>query len=466
MTTDNAPSTILIHNARIVNEDETYCGWVLIGGEFILDTGRGSKPQELTADRVIDARNRLLLPGVIDTHVHFRDPGMTHKADMATETHAAAAGGVTSFLDMPNTVPPTVTAEALENKKLHAAEVATANYGFFIGATASNISVLLDTDYTGCAGVKLYLGSSTGNMLVSDTSVIRRIFAEVPALIAVHAEDETLIAQRRKSVIDRYGENLEIDFHPVIRNHDVCRRATAAAVKLAKETGARLHVCHVSTADELQYFSPGPAGSKQITAETCPQYLIFTDEAYPALGARIKCNPAIKRPADRDALRRAVTEGIIDTIATDHAPHLPEDKRGTALTAASGMPMLQFSLPVMMQMCNEHEFTIERIVRAMCHNPAIVYGIKRRGFIRAGYYADIVLADDDCEPYTITSDWVVSKCGWSPLEGLSLNCRVDMTILNGKTVYSQGTVFSSVHGKPLEFAPQSKKSRPEMPLGS
>lgn len=451
METNNAPATILIHNARIVNEGDITTGWILVRGCLIEALGHGEKPCGLTAELVIDARNRLLLPGVIDTHVHFRDPGLTHKADMATESHAAAAGGVTSFIDMPNTKPATVTAEALEQKKQRAAEVATANYGFFIGATNDNLPTLLSTDYTECAGVKLFLGSSTGNMLVNDDSVIKRIFSEVPALIAVHAEDEQLIAQRRQAVIDRYGEQLEIAFHPVIRNHEVCRRATEQAVNLAKATGARLHVCHISTADELQYFSPGPVEKKRITAETCPQYLIFTDEAYPALGARIKCNPAIKRPEDRDALRRAVADGIIDSIATDHAPHLPEEKQGTALTAVSGMPMIQFSLPVMLQMCSEHEFTVERIVQEMCHNPALIYGIQNRGFIRPGYYADLVIADDDCEPYTITPDWVVSRCGWSPLEGLSLNCKVDMTILNGRIVYSHGTVFSSVKGLPLRF---------------
>lgn len=444
-------ATMLIHNARIVNEGEMFNGWVLVDGELIGRVGRGPLPEDVTADRMIDARGKLLLPGVIDTHVHFRDPGLTHKGDMATESHAAAAGGVTSFIDMPNTNPATVTLEALEPKKERAAAVATANYGFFIGATNSNIDTLLKVDYSGCAGVKLFLGSSTGNMLVNDDSIIKRIFTEVPALIAVHAEDEQLIAERRKAVVDRYGEELEIAFHPVIRNHEVCRRATAAAVELAKATGARLHVCHISTADELQYFSPGPVEKKRITAETCPQYLIFTDEAYPVMGSRIKCNPAIKRPGDRDALRRAVADSVIDTIATDHAPHLPAEKQGSVLKAVSGMPMIQFSLPVMMQMCSEHEFTLERIVQAMCHNPALVYGIDRRGFIREGYYADLVIADDDCEPYTITPDWVVSRCGWTPLEGLSLNCRVEMTILNGRTVYSQGTILSSVHGLPLRF---------------
>ena len=442
---------MLIQNARIVNEGQIYTGWVLTEGEFIDRVGEGRVPEDVKADRVIDARGKLLLPGVIDTHVHFRDPGLTHKGDIATESHAAAAGGVTSFIDMPNTSPATVTVEALEQKKERAAEVATANYGFFIGATNTNLSTLLSVDYSECAGVKLFLGSSTGNMLVNDDSVIRRIFTEVPALIAVHAEDEQLIAERRAAVIERYGTELEMECHPVIRNHEVCRRATAAAVELAKATGARLHVCHISTADELQYFSAGPVEGKRITAETCPQYLIFTDEAYRVMGSRIKCNPAIKRPEDRDALRRAVADGVIDTIATDHAPHLPQEKQGGALQAVSGMPMIQFSLPVMMQMCSEQEFALERIVQEMCHNPALVYGIEKRGFIRPGYYADLVIADDDCEPYTITPDWVVSRCGWTPLEGLSLNCRVEMTILNGRTVYSQGTVLSSVRGKALRF---------------
>lgn len=443
----------LIHNARIVNEGRKYMGYVLIDGEMIVETGEGDAPEALMAraDTVIDAREKLLIPGCIDEHVHFRDPGLTEKADMSTESRAAVAGGVTSFIDMPNTIPATVTLEALEGKMERAAEVSMANYAFFTGATNSNIDELLRADYSKVAGVKLFMGSSTGNMLVDSTSTVERIFAEVPALIAVHAEDEKLIGERRRAVTERYGEELEMEFHPVIRNHEVCRRATERAVGLARKYGARLHVLHLSTADELQYFSAGPVADKKITCETCPQYLVFTDEQYAMFGARIKCNPAIKRPADRDALRQALADGVIDTLATDHAPHLLAQKKGTALTAVSGMPLIQFALPVMMELVSEGVFTVEKVVEAYCHNPATLFGIDRRGFIRPGYYADLVLIDDDCEPYTITDQWAISRCGWTPFSGLSINNRVDITWVNGQQAYRHGVLFSNMRGKALKF---------------
>ncbi|MCM1482980.1 MAG: dihydroorotase [Muribaculaceae bacterium] len=448
-----SPERQLIHNARIVNEGRIFMGYVLIEGELIAEVAEGDAPEELIAatTTVIDARERLLMPGCIDEHVHFRDPGLTEKADMSTESRAAVAGGVTSFIDMPNTIPPTVTCAAVEDKMKRAAEVSMANYAFFIGATNSNIDELLFADYSRVAGVKLFMGSSTGNMLVDNTSIIDRIFAEVPALIAVHAEDEALIAERRTAVTERYGKELEIEFHPVIRNHEVCRRATARAVELARRHNARLHVLHLSTADELQYFSAGPVSGKRITCETCPQYLVFSDEQYAMLGARIKCNPAIKRPADRDALREALREGVIDTLATDHAPHLLAQKRGTAFTAVSGMPLIQFALPVMMELVNEGTFTATKVVEAYCHNPATLFGIDRRGFIRPGYYADLVLVDDDCEPYTITDAWAISRCGWTPFSGLSINNRVDITWVNGRQAYRHGVLFSTVRGKSLRF---------------
>lgn len=443
----------LIHNARIVNEGTVRMGWVLIDGDLIADLGEGTVPDGLaeTCATVIDADERVLMPGCIDTHVHFRDPGMTEKADMATESLAAVAGGVTSFIDMPNTRPATTTRALVEQKMERASEVSVANYGFFIGATADNLPELLAADYHRIAGVKLFMGSSTGNMLVDDDSIISRIFAEVPALIAIHAEDEVLLCERRQSVVERYGENLDIAFHPVIRNHDVCARATARAVDLARHHGTRLHVCHVSTADELRFFEPGPVEGKKITAETGPQYLVFTDEHYAMLGARIKCNPAIKRPADREALRRAVVDGRIDSIATDHAPHLPQQKRGTALTAVSGMPLIQFALPVLVELVNEGVFTLPLIVEKYAHNPARIFNIERRGFIRRGYKADLVLLDDDCEPYTITDESVVSRCGWTPFQGLDINVRVDMTWVNGVPVFRHGVIFSGVKGEPLTY---------------
>lgn len=444
----------LFHNVHIVNEGRSFRGYVAVRGPIIETVGEGDPSDQFIAqaDQTIDGDGRLLLPGVIDTHVHFRDPGLTHKGDMATESQAAVAGGVTSFIDMPNTKPPTVSVDAVNEKIRRAEDVAVANYGFFIGATDSNIDELLQADYSQVAGVKLFLGSSTGNMLVDNAGSIRRIMTEVPAIIAVHAEDETILAQRRKAVIERYGEQLPIDFHPVIRNHDVCFEASRRIVGLARECNHRLHLLHVSTANELDLLQPGsdPTG-KLITAETCPQYLAFSDEQYPMLGSRIKCNPAIKRPADRDALRRAVADGRIDTIATDHAPHLPDEKRGTALTAASGMPMIQHSLTLMLQMVAEGIFELHDIVRTMCHNPAIIYGIDRRGFIRPGYYADLVIVDNDCEPYTLTDAWALSRCGWTPLAGLTVGCKVEMTMVNGRFAYRHGVIFSTPAAMPLKF---------------
>lgn len=449
----------LIHNARLVNEGRTAAGWLLIDGDIIADLGEGSVPAAVmeSASAVIDAAGRLLLPGAIDEHVHFRDPGFTHKADMATESLAAVAGGVTSFVDMPNTMPMTVTRQAVEDKIRRAAEVSVANYGFFIGATNTNIDELLATDYTRVAGVKLFLGSSTGNLLVDSRSTISRLFAEVPALIAVHAEDNAIIADRLAQIRARYGDvdDLPVDFHPVIRSHEACVAATRLAVETARATGARLHVLHISTAEELQFFEPGPVESKRITAETCPQYLLFTDEQYERLGSRIKCNPAIKRPADRDALRAAVAAGIIDVVATDHAPHLPAEKQGGALKAVSGMPMVQFSLPVMLELAKEGVLTTEQVVEKMAHNPATLLGIERRGFLRRGYYADLTLVDDDVEPYPVTSDKVLSRCGWTPLEGAPLTVRVDMTWVGGQLAWSHGVAIGSVRGSALRFAPRS-----------
>lgn len=458
---------LLIYNARLAGtrrEGEAPimdCGWLTAEGDTITGVGEGNpEPGLLDRDDVtkVDAAGRLLMPGVIDTHVHFRDPGLTHKGDIATESAAAVAGGVTSYLEMPNTKPPTVTIEAWEAKMARAAEVSTANYGFFIGATDSNLdSVLLRADYSRVPGVKLFLGSSTGGMLVGDSDIITRIMREVPALIAVHAEDEATIRRNREALVARYGEELPIACHPVIRDHDACFEATSRAVKLARETGARLHVCHLSTSDELCLFEAGPVSGKRITAETCPQYLVFCDEMYPALGSRIKCNPAIKRPTDRDDLRFAVAHDVIDTIATDHAPHLLAEKQGTALTAASGMPSVQWSLPVMMQTVAEGWFTLPKIVEKMCTAPAILYGIEGRGALIEGYKADLVLFDTDAEPWRITDDACIGRAGWTPYAGLELGGRVDATWVNGRMVYSGGVVHPCAEAaQALRFTPQPR----------
>lgn len=458
---------LLIYNARLAGtrrEGEAPiidCGWLTAEGDTITGVGEGNpEPGLLDRDDVtkVDAAGRLLMPGVIDTHVHFRDPGLTHKGDIATESAAAVAGGVTSYLEMPNTKPPTVTIEAWEDKMARAAEVSTANYGFFIGATDSNLdSVLLRADYSRVPGVKLFLGSSTGGMLVGDSDIITRIMREVPALIAVHAEDEATIRRNREALVARYGEELPIACHPVIRDHDACFEATSRAVKLAREAGARLHVCHLSTSDELRLFEAGPVSGKRITAETCPQYLVFCDEMYSALGSRIKCNPAIKRPTDRDDIRFAVAHDVIDTIATDHAPHLLAEKQGTALTAASGMPSVQWSLPVMMQTVAEGWFTLPKIVEKMCTAPAILYGIEGRGALVEGYKADLVLFDTDAEPWRITDEACIGRAGWTPYAGLELGGRVDATWVNGRMVYSGGVVHPCAEAaQALRFTPQPR----------
>lgn len=458
---------LLIYNARIAGtsrEGEApviECGWLTADGDTITGVGEGNpEPGLLDHDDVtkVDAAGRLLMPGVIDTHVHFRDPGLTHKGDIATESAAAVAGGVTSYLEMPNTKPPTVTLEAWEAKMARAAEASTANYGFFIGATDNNLdSVLLRADYSRVPGVKLFLGSSTGGMLVDDNSVIARIMRELPTLIAVHAEDEATIRRNREALVARYGEELPIACHPVIRDHDACFEATSRAVKLAKETGARLHVCHLSTSDELRLFEAGPVSGKSITAETCPQYLVFSDEMYSALGSRIKCNPAIKRPTDRDDLRFAVAHDVIDTIATDHAPHLLAEKQGTALTAASGMPSVQWSLPVMMQTVAEGWFTLPKIVEKMCTAPAILYGIEGRGALVEGYKADLVLFDTEAEPWRITDEACIGRAGWTPYAGLELGGRVDATWVNGRMVYSGGVVHACAKAaQALRFTPKAR----------
>ncbi len=431
--------SILFYNARIVNEGTVTDGWVLTEGSVIARTGAGAVPEGVEAAEMVDCRGAYLLPGVIDTHVHFRDPGLTEKADMATESVAAVAGGVTSYIDMPNTRPATVSAALVEEKKARAAEVSEANYGFFIGATNDNLPELLGADYTGIAGIKLFLGSSTGNMLVDDDSTLTRLFASAPAIIAVHAEDEGVNRAARERLAEEYPEGIPVEMHPDMRPREACVRATRHAIALAERSGARLHICHVSTADELALIAAAKTRGVKVTAETCPQYLIFDRGDFMRLGARIKCNPAIKDASDRIALVRALAPGgTIDSIATDHAPHLPEQKVGDALTAASGMPMVQFSLPAMLDLMESDPeaegIGIERIVELMCHAPARIFGIRDRGFIRPGMKADLVVVERLPLPgHKVEAPEIRSKCGWSPMEGRSLTYSVVRTVVNGDT---------------------------------
>lgn len=443
---------ITIHNARIVNLGREYTGYVAIDGEFIHAMGDGAAPEALLAasQEVIDAAGMLLIPGCIDDHVHFREPGLTHKADIASESRAAVAGGVTSYMDMPNTKPLTITAEALEEKFDIAARSSVANYSFFIGATNDNIDTLLSIDNKRVAGVKLFLGSSTGNMLVDESDVLHRLFRECRTLISVHSEDEAIIRERRAFYTGRFGEDLSVFYHPLIRSAEACYVCTERAVELARRYGTRLHVAHISTARELELFWAEPLLDKRITAEACVHHLWFTDNDYASLGTRIKCNPAIKTTADRNALRDAVNNGAIDLIATDHAPHLLSEKQGGALTAASGSPYVQFSLIMMLELVRQGVFSTVTVVEKMCHAPAMLYNIDRRGILRPGYYADIVLIDTNTR-HTITKEDVLSKCGWSPLEGTTFHSRVVKTFVNGKCIYSDGVVANNLASHPLKF---------------
>ena len=443
---------ITIHNARIVNLGREYTGYVAIDGEFIHAMGDGAAPEALLAasQEVIDAAGMLLIPGCIDDHVHFREPGLTHKADIASESRAAVAGGVTSYMDMPNTKPLTITAEALEEKFNIAARSSVANYSFFIGATNDNIDTLLSIDNKRVAGVKLFLGSSTGNMLVDESDVLHRLFRECRTLISVHSEDEAIIRERRAFYTGRFGEDLSVFYHPLIRSAEACYVCTERAVELARRYGTRLHVAHISTARELELFWAEPLLDKRITAEACVHHLWFTDNDYASLGTRIKCNPAIKTTADRNALRDAVNNGAIDLIATDHAPHLLSEKQGGALTAASGSPYVQFSLIMMLELVRQGVFSTVTVVEKMCHAPAMLYNIDRRGILRPGYYADIVLIDTNTR-HSVTKEDVLSKCGWSPLEGTTFHSRVVKTFVNGKCIYSDGVVADNLASHPLKF---------------
>lgn len=450
----------VIYNAKIVNEGKAYTGYVVTDGELIERVGKGKVPAAVTtaADTVIDANGAWLMPGVIDDHVHFRDPGLTHKADMSTESRAAVAGGVTSFMDMPNTNPATVTKEAWEGKMQRAAEVSAANYAFWIGATNSNLATLQSMDYTAVPGVKLFLGSSTGNMLVDSTDSISRVFSEVDALVAVHAEDNARISDAMKSVREIFGdEPVPVELHPVIRDTEACYRATKRAIELAKKYDTRLHIMHVSTAAELRLLEQTPMDERNITAETCIQYLWWCDKDYEVLGTRMKCNPAIKADSDRRALRRAVRDGLIDVIGSDHAPHLLSEKQGDALTAPSGCPNMQYQLVMMLELVAQKVLKVETVVQRMCHAPADLFGIERRGYLRPGYYADMVLVGK-CDPVEVTDADCAGRCGWLPLAGTTVNHRVEATWVNGHKAYSRDGEADFKPGMALRFSKRNIKS--------
>lgn len=451
----------LIHNAVIVNAGRRFSGYVAVDADgFIAAVAEGDAPAALLdrADECVDAAGALLLPGVIDEHVHFRDPGLTFKADIASESRAAAAGGVTSVMDMPNTKPATVSVEEWERKMEHAAAVSAVNYAAWIGASADNFDELARADYTRVPGVKIFAGTSTGNMAVDGDDLFRRIFLDIPALKAVHSEDDAIISANAAEAAARYGspEAVPVGEHWRIRSREACLVCTDKLVKLQQATGARLQVMHISTADELKFFTAGDPGRKRLTAETCVQYLWWSESDYATLGAAIKCNPAIKADTDREALRQAVRDGRIDVIATDHAPHLPADKTGGALKAASGIPLIQFALPMMLELCRRGVFDITTVVEKMCHAPARIFGIDRRGFIVEGMHADLVLVSVTDEGYTVSRDMIQSKCGWSPLEGATLHHRVSTTWVNGSKVWDGSKAIYSGKAEALTFNRQDR----------
>ena len=443
----------LIHNATIINEGTRKQGSLVLANGNIAEILTDGRPLSAPCDETIDATGCFLLPGVIDDHVHFRDPGLTHKADIFSESRAAAAGGVTSIMDMPNTNPPTVTLDALEQKQQLLAEKCIVNHSCYFGATNDNYDLFPQLDKTRVCGIKLFMGSSTGNMLVDRMDSLRRIFGGTDMLIAAHCEDQDIIRRNTEKYKTEYGEGEQIPVskHPNIRSTQACYASSKLAVQLATEAGARLHVLHISTAKELPLFSDTPLDEhKKITAEVCVAHLLFEQKDYKTLAACIKCNPAIKRKADRDALRQAIATPRIDVIATDHAPHLLTEKAGGALRAASGMPMVQFSLVSMLQLMEEGVLSLETIVEKMCHNPARLFRIEDRGFIREGYRADLVLVRP--ERWQLTRESILSKCGWSPLEGRTFDWRVMKTFINGQQVYDHTNgVDDAYRGEALRF---------------
>ena len=439
-----------IKNARIVNEDQVFEGSLVIADEVIAEVLKADELPSTAYEETIDAQGCYLLPGVIDDHVHFRDPGLTHKADMYTESMAAAAGGVTSYMDMPNTNPQTTTLQALEDKFKDAATKSIVNYSFYFGATNNNADSLALLDKKKVCGVKLFMGSSTGNMLVDQMETLKNIFANAGMLIATHCEDQHIISANSAAYKEKYGEDPDVKYHPEIRNEEACYQSSALAVQLAKETGARLHIMHISTAKELELLENKPIAEKNITAEACVSHLFFCDEDYETFGTRIKCNPAIKSKKDRDALRQALTSNLIDVIGTDHAPHLLSEKQGGALKAVSGMPTLQFSLTAVMELVHEGALTIEQLVQKMCHAPTTLYQIKNRGFIRPGYQADLVLVNPTAE-WTVNNECILSKCGWSPMEGQTFHSKVVKTFANGHIVYDGQQVDTNYRGQALAF---------------
>lgn len=440
---------ILIKNATIVNEGKQFIGNVLIEDQKINEIS--TSPILVDADKVIDATSKLLIPGLIDDQVHFREPGLTHKAEIKTEARAAVAGGITTFMEMPNTVPNVLTQELLQDKYDIAAANSIANYSFFMGASNDNLDEVLKTDPKTVCGVKVFMGSSTGNMLVDNKQVLEGLFKECEMLIATHCEDEETIRANTAKYKAEQGEDIPMRMHPVIRNEEACYKSSSMAVELATKYNTRLHILHISTAKETSLFRNDiPMREKRITAEACIHHLWFTDADYDTFGSRIKWNPAVKSAEDREGVWKAVIDNRIDVIATDHAPHTIEEKAGTYFNAPSGGPLVQHALVAMLEMCKKGRISLENLVHKMCHAPAELFQVSKRGFIREGYFADLVLVDLN-QPWTVSPNNILSKCKWSPFEGHTFDAKVDYTFVNGAIAYHNDEVNDSIRGQRITF---------------
>ena len=441
-------SKILIKNAKIVNEGQ------IIESDLLISNGRIEKiAKDITPsnEEVIDAKGKYLLPGAIDDQVHFRDPGVTYKADIATESRAAVAGGITSFMEMPNTVPNALTQELLENKYQLGAEKAIANYSFYMGASNENIEEVLKTDKEKVCGVKVFMGSSTGNMLVDSESTLTNIFSKVDHLIATHCEDEATIRKNTASFREKYGDDMPIKYHPQIRNNEACFLSSSLAVRLAKKYGTRLNVLHLSSAEEMELFDNTiPLEQKKITAEVCIHHMWFTDKDYDEKGTLIKWNPAVKSQKDQDAIWKAIKDGRVDIIATDHAPHTAEEKDNNYWDAPSGGPLVQHAMPALFDFYHQGKITLEEIVQKICHNVAIAFKVRERGYIREGYWADLMLVDLD-SPWEVTKSNILYKCKWSPFEGHKFKSSITHTFVNGNLVYENGKIIEGTNGQRLLF---------------
>ncbi|WP_095077333.1 dihydroorotase [Pseudomonas sp. Irchel s3h17] len=445
--TDHSESWLICY-ATLVNEGQRFYGDLRIEDGLIAQIASSIEPR--AGERVIDATGMWLLPGMIDDQVHFREPGLTHKADIASESRACAAGGITSFMEMPNTRPPALDRDSLEAKYAIAAQSSVVNYAFYMGASNDNLEAIRAIDPLSTPGVKVFMGASTGNMLVDDPEVLNGIFRDSPVTIITHCEDSPMIEDNLQKALRSYGEGIPAYLHPLIRSREACIKSTRLAIALARKHNARLHVLHISTAEELELFEPGPLANKRITAETCVHFLHFNDNDYQRLGMWLKCNPAVKTERDRLAIVRALAEGRIDVLATDHAPHLLEEKNARYQKAPSGMPLVQFALQAALERVFAGELTLERVVEAISHAPARLFEVSGRGFLREGYAADLVLVDPRRQ-HTVRRTDVLSKCGWSPFEGNTFSSSIVSTFVNGQRVWDGTAILSGLHGQRLSF---------------